>query len=263
MADAQEPEQPRRKRERSPSYPGISLETALERAQRLYDAEGRNAAPADTILKHWGYKPKSGGGMVALAALKKFGLLADEGSGARRLGRLTDLALRIIRDRRPGSQERAEAIQEAALAPNIHQELWEKYQEDGLPSDATIEYYLVNDRGFTESGARELIQEFRNTLSFARLGEGDTMPDSDEDTSQDGYGGMTGDGGSTTLLDRKQGQAKAVQLPLGSGKWATLQAPFPFSEQDWNLMLAVLQAMKPGLVAEPKDDSGKQTGTED
>lgn len=254
MVDSPETQQVKRKRERSPSYPGITLETALERAQRLYDTERRNAAPADTILQHWGYAPKSGAGMVALAALKKFGLLTDEGMGSHRLGRLTDLALKIIRDHRPDSQERAEAIQEAALAPGIHRELWERYRAEGLPSDPTIEHYLVNERGFTESGARELIQEFRNTLSFARIGEDDRMPDSDGDTAQHGGKGMTGDGGGTALLDRKQGQAKVVQLPLASGKWATLQAPFPFSEQDWNLMLSVLQAMKPGLVAEPDED---------
>jgi hypothetical protein len=37
-----------------------------------------------------------------------------------------------------------------------------------------------------------------------------------------------------------------------------LQAPFPFSEQDWALMLTVLQAMKPGLVAEPQPASPSQ-----
>src|SRR5206468_316574 len=43
--------------------------------------------------------------------------------------------------------------------------------------------------------------------------------------------------------------ARSVQLPLGDGRWATLQAPFPFSEEDWTLMLGVLNAMKPGLVS--------------
>jgi hypothetical protein len=262
MADAPEPEQPKRKRERSPSYPGISLETALERAQRLYDVERRNAAPAENILKHWGYAPKSGGGMVALAALKKFGLVTDEGTGSRRQARLTDLALRILQDRRPGSEERAQAIKDAALAPGIHRELWERYREGGLPSDETMEFYLVTDRGFTESGAKELIQEFRNTLAFARLDGGGTLPDSEGDTSQNGSTEMNeGEGGGTALLERERykGQAKMVQLPLASGKWATLQAPFPFTEQDWDLMLAVLQAMKPGLVSEPQEESSEHT----
>jgi hypothetical protein len=32
--------------------------------------------------------------------------------------------------------------------------------------------------------------------------------------------------------------------------WATLQAAFPLTEEAWEQMLAVLKAMKPGLVSE-------------
>src|SRR5438552_17689881 len=95
------------KRQRSPSYPGIGLEVALERARSLYREEGRNAAPNEAILHHWGYGPKSGPGLVTLAALKRFGLLTGEGSGK---SRLSNFALRIILDEREDSPERAEAI---------------------------------------------------------------------------------------------------------------------------------------------------------
>jgi hypothetical protein len=263
MSDEGGPEQARRRKDRSPSYPGINLETALERAEKLYTEERTNAAPVNTILDHWGYKPKSGGGMVALAALKKFGLLLDEGAGENRRARLSDLALRMIRDKRPDSRERQDLIRQAALTPPIHTELWSQIREHGWPSEASMEYDLVQGRGFTEGGAREFIQEFKSTIAYARLGEGDTIPERDGDN-----GDGDGDTGGGGLTPPAPPQAQAVQLPLGAGRWATLQAPFPFTEQDWGLMLAVLNAMKPGLVSEaapsppPEEEEPHQQETE-
>src|SRR5207249_11431587 len=60
---------------RSPSYPGINLEEAIERAKIIYERERRHETAENTILEHWGYKPKSGAGIMTLAALKAFGLL--------------------------------------------------------------------------------------------------------------------------------------------------------------------------------------------
>jgi len=46
-------------------------------------------------------------------------------------------------------------------------------------------------------------------------------------------------------------QRRVLQLPLGDGAWAVLDAVWPMTEEDWRLMMAVLAAMKPGLVWEP------------
>src|SRR5437870_2499127 len=110
------------KRRRSPSYPAIDLESAIERARELYAREGRNTAPNEAIMEHMGYSAKSGPGFGVLGALKRFGLLRAEGSGK---SRLSDLALRIILDEREDSSERDKAVKEAALAPAIHREIWE------------------------------------------------------------------------------------------------------------------------------------------
>src|SRR4051812_1763070 len=80
------------KKARSPGYPGIDLKTAVERARELWRAQQGNYANVGTILHHWGYKPHSGAGLVALAALKKFGFIEDDGSGQTRRARLTDEA---------------------------------------------------------------------------------------------------------------------------------------------------------------------------
>ena len=56
-------------------------------------------------------------------------------------------------------------------------------------------------------------------------------------------------------LDR---QTRTINLPLSATEWATLQAPFPISEDSWKLMEAVLKAMKPGLVAGPGNAAPKE-----
>lgn len=160
----------KQKRGRSPSYPAISLDVAIERVRVLYNAVRRNWVNVDTALSYWGYKPKSGAGLVLIAALKKFGLGADQGSGDQRQVQITESAFRILIDDRESSAERDALIREAALKPTIHSELWEYYQ-GSLPADQHLRIHLIGNKAFTENGADEFIPEFRRTIEFARLGE--------------------------------------------------------------------------------------------
>lgn len=164
----------RPKRARSPNYPGIALDEAIERARVLYHKEGKHAAPVAAAYRDLGYSPGSGQGGVVLAALKKFGLVDDTGSGNARAVRLTEIALRIILDERPESPERLSAIQAAALTPPIHAELWQQYGPS-LPSDETLLFRLQTEKGFTKGGAIEFLREFKDTIEFARLTEAESL----------------------------------------------------------------------------------------
>lgn len=168
-------EQPaKRRRGRSPSYPGISIDEALQRAKSLYDQDGQSPGRAVTVLAHWGYGPKSGRGLVVLAALSKYGLIDDQGVGEARRIKVSALAKRILLDQREDSSERRRLIQEAALAPPIHREIWDECG-GALPSDENLRHSLIFDRGFTESGASDFTQQFRQTVEFADLRSG-TIP---------------------------------------------------------------------------------------
>ena len=246
-------------RGRSPSYPGIDLATALQRARTLYEREQHHAAPTHTIVRHWGYVADSGPGLVTLAALKKFGLLLDEGKGGKRMARLSPLALRIIKDRREPSPERTDAIREAAFLPKIHQELWDRYG-GLLPSDDNLMFELETNQRFTESGARELISQFRRTLGFLDGLDGDKIAseDREQDEPKDDEGAKRP--GSKvnpkhmhaplrqTSTPNLPGNMKELMLPVGHGAWATLRGEFPMSEAAWSQMMKVLDAMKPGLM---------------
>ncbi len=43
-------------------------------------------------------------------------------------------------------------------------------------------------------------------------------------------------------------------VPVAAGRNITVEGRLPLTEQEWDQFLAVLQAMKPGLVAETSDD---------
>src|SRR5262249_30051431 len=106
--------------------------------------------------------------IISLAALKKYGLLVDDGKGTARRASLTDLAVDILKN--PDPRVRDEALQRAALNPSIHRELWEKYGNAPRPmSDANLRWILTRERGFTETGAAEFIPVYKDTVSFAKL----------------------------------------------------------------------------------------------
>ena len=45
---------------------------------------------------------------------------------------------------------------------------------------------------------------------------------------------------------------KAIPLPISSAEWPTLYAPIPMSETAWKEMMALLEAVKAGLVKAPQ-----------
>ena len=259
-----------KRKARSPSYPAVDLETAIDRARTLYTKEFKHYAPVGAAAEHWGYSRKSSGGILTVAALKKYGLLEEQGSGENRQVRVSPLALKIILDERPDSAARFAAIREAALNPTIHEELWNEYGGK-LPSDSNLRYKLRAEMGFTDSAANELIEEFRRTVAFARLADVGTMSGTEEDIPPPGErAGVSGSQGGRDMppapnpqtVDRQPPPppptdplTRSVQIPLLSSTWATLQVPYPMSEADWEHMLFLIKAMKPGLAPTPTPTS--------
>lgn len=277
----QTPVTPPKKKQRSPSYPGIGLEVAIERAQALYGQEQRNFAHIDTAIGHWGYRPKSGAGLVVVAALKKFGLVDEEGGGSTRKVRVSEDARRLILlDSDEHRNERVRLLKKLALTPTIHSELWKKYGA-ALPSDATLRYELITERGFTDLAVREFIPQFRATIAYAGLTASDNLVDNETadnarnqdpfeipPVSQHGTGAAAPPpvqlGAQLSAAATVSGAiTRVVNLPLPGGAWAALQVPYPMSEDDWEQMLDVLQVMKRGIVQDPKPKAEEQPAAED
>jgi hypothetical protein len=231
------PEVTAKKRQRSPAYPFINLETAIRRAKEFFAVEGRNAAPLRVAVRHWGYEEKSSGGLQTAAALINFGLMQDEGTGDRRKLKLSPLALSILLDVRPDSEARAQAIRTAALTPKIHQQLWQQWGMSQT-SDANMKHMLILelDPPFNPNTAETVIKEYRDTMAFAKpdssatvpLASGDLEAESEEGAT-DGGKGTAFKGAVANMLSNKATMREDV-FSLTEGK-ATIQWPAPLSQE--------------------------------
>jgi len=168
-------------KKRSPKYPFISLEKAIERANELYIKDGMNTVGTAVAKDHWGYNPKSSGGLQTIGALNIYGLLESVGKGFDRKVKLTQLARRILLDKRETSPDRDKAIKEAALNPTIFLELYAKWQETGPQSDESLEHDLVFERNFNEKSVKDFIRIFKDTMLFAKLDGSATLSDEGSD----------------------------------------------------------------------------------
>ena len=246
------------KRQRSPAYPAINLAEALQRAEVLRKEAGKNQIHVDGVLTVWGLKPKSGGGMAILSALLKFGLLEDDGTGDTRRARLTPFALSILLDDRPDSIEKTSKLKQAALAPAIHRQLWDRYQ-GAIPGDVTLRVYLRRDRGFGDAAADDLIKEFRETIAYATLSSTDSISPTVEDkTKPDGEGEMAqpltidptpeAAAEAEKLKDGAKARVnRTVQIPLTGAPWVLLQVPYPMTDANWDEMQKQLDLLKKPL----------------
>ncbi|MBV9759829.1 MAG: hypothetical protein JO340_04625 [Acidobacteriaceae bacterium] len=181
MSDTAHVEPAKSRKLRSPGYPSIDLGTALKRAETFYDKERRNSAPLRIAAQHWGTTEKSSTGLLTVAAMKSFGLLIEAEGADRRL-QLSELALRIVLDKRDPSPERDAAIKRAALMPKLHQMLWSKYGTN-LPSGSNLAHELVFDWRFNENSVQDFIREYKATINFAKLGESDKLSGEENDNA--------------------------------------------------------------------------------
>lgn len=149
-------------RKKSPRAPSIPLDEAIERALRIYQKERRHAAPVDVAAQHLGYKSANNGAALAvLASLRYYGLVERPQEGQ----------LAVVKDVEsyqyaPSDKHRNELVIQWLRKPQIFSELLEKY-EDGLPSDATLRFDLIQ-RGFSPASAEAVLSVFKRSVEFAR-----------------------------------------------------------------------------------------------
>lgn len=159
---------PKRKRERSPSFPYLDLQHSIELAGKLFSDARMNEVRLSDAAASWDMSPKSGSLMRYVAALGQYGLLEASGGGEDRRYRISQSARRIFEDDRPGIREKL--IAEAALKPKPIRDLFNGEGDAPLwghdrPSDNIAESILKFDLNFTPDAAKRFLAIYDSAIS--------------------------------------------------------------------------------------------------
>ena len=162
---------------RSPNYPQVAILDAVEDARTLHQKEGQNFMPRDVVAKLLGYSSVNGASEKKTSALNAYGLI--DRSTDREI-RVSDLAVKILFPH--DAQEKGAALAEAALSPNLFQEIREKWPTNN-PSDENLKSYLVR-RGFNQNAVEQVISVFRAAMDVADAAQ--SVPESPPDQQTSG-----------------------------------------------------------------------------
>ncbi|GAB0120285.1 hypothetical protein [Acidisoma sp. 7E03] len=143
-------------RSRSPNYPQVGLREAVQRVKSVYDSDYRSLLTRALTAERLGYSGVNGKSLAVMAALGKFGLLEGKGDALR----VSERAVRIIAHP-PGAAERVAALEEAAVAPGLFQQLAQRFPGRGA-SDGTLRAFLLTQR-FIPPAAEAALRAWRET----------------------------------------------------------------------------------------------------
>lgn len=158
-------------RDRSPSYPLIPLETALERLVAFEEHFKRSPARPERVGDAWGIKAKAYADRT-LASLRYFGLVNYTGTGAARQVVISDEGRKYLRAQQ--EETKREILRAAATRPKQIAKFWKMWGLD-RPSDAACLDGLVFSHSFSEAGAKEFLKVYDATIAFAGLTDSDKL----------------------------------------------------------------------------------------
>jgi len=232
---------------RSPNYPGISLEVAVDVIGKLYQGHtpgvgvGRGQFTPQDAATAWGYSSTTGPVQIRIGALRQYGLIEGrKGDNPKLSNRAMTL---ILRDR--GSREHRDALREAALDPVIFAELHEELT--GAAPDA-LRQFLIVERNFTSDGANRLIGVYSSSIIYAGLDEYDNIAAQDESVIPDDFDeeeNVMPPTPPTPPVPPTAAGSITIPVPLAQDKVATLNIPMNMTPDDWKRLDRILTAYRP------------------
>lgn len=122
----------------------------------------RNPLSVDMACQHLGYKARNGASLPIIGALRRYGLLVNQGDEVR----ISDEANAIFLAPQ-GHPDRVEGIRRVAMRPALFGEVLRAFP-DGLPSDENLIYKLQKDYDFaTEKAAENFVESLRDAVAIA------------------------------------------------------------------------------------------------
>lgn len=169
-------------KDRSPSFPFITLQTAVERLVAFERTFGRHETPANKVGRAWKMKDGSSQAFQTLAALKSFGLLDYKGSGPARPMFITEDGRMYLR----AQQEtiKRDVLRRAALKPKLIEKFWHVWGADRPIDDICLDD-LHFKHNFTQSAAETFLRVYDATISYAGLSDSDSGAGDENDFEGD------------------------------------------------------------------------------
>lgn len=152
-------------RTRSPRYPSMPLDMAIDLCREMYAGDGMNTVDREVAVEHMGYSSVNGASAQALASLSQYGLIENAGKGQ---VKLTPLALDIIEP--TDANDKARALEQAAWAPKLFSDLREKFPNT-TPSEGNLRAHLIRQQ-FQQSALKFVIPAYRRTCEYVAAERG-------------------------------------------------------------------------------------------
>lgn len=146
-------------RQRSPSYPSLPLNQAIDLVEKIHKTCRTNIISREDAAREMGYSGLTGRSLTVLSALLQFGLLEKTGKGDVRVSRRAVDILHGI-----DQSERDEAKIEAALAPQLFRDIHDRFP-DGIPSESAIKSFLIK-QDFQDVAIGPAINAFLETYRW-------------------------------------------------------------------------------------------------
>lgn len=144
---------------RSPGYPSISLSEAIDLVRKVHEANRRNVTDREAAVKDMGYSGLTGHSAKMISDVSHYGLIERAGKGGLRV---TDTAVRILHPRE--SQERNEALQEAAFSPELFAQIKEQWP-DGFASEHALRNFLIR-QNFSSNAVQPALKAYTETYAY-------------------------------------------------------------------------------------------------
>jgi hypothetical protein len=167
-------------RDRSPAYPVIALETAIEKLAEFDAHFKRTAARPEKVGEAWAIKTKAYADRIA-AALRYFGLLEYQGAGKDRSVIVSEIGRKYLRTHQ--DEPKREIVKVAALRPKQIAKHWSDWGAD-RPADAACLDVLMEE-GFSDGGAPDFLKVYDATITYAKLSDSDKSPDLEDDVEDE------------------------------------------------------------------------------
>src|SRR2546421_4079381 len=148
-------------KQRSPNYPSLTLDQAIEKARQVYDNEHTHAAPREVVAQALGYGGLNGRALTVIGAIAAYGLLDKAGTGSLKV---SPDAVSIF-ELDAGHPQRNEALERLAFNPKLFDELRTMFGSDP-PSDVNLKHFLIQEKEFLPKAATDVIRVYRANLDL-------------------------------------------------------------------------------------------------